>query len=90
MGVMIHPKQGNDEMIRTAKCISVEGDDGEFSDLVGTIGKLRIDDKSMDSAANWFDGGNSVNFTRKRVTEVGDQIKVFTKLGNIFKFKVIH
>jgi len=77
-------------MIRQAKCIGVEGDeDGEFSDLVGTSGKLRLDDKSMDSAVNWFDGGGSVNFTRKRVAEKDGVVKVFTKLGNVFKFRLV-
>ena len=77
-------------MIRQAKCIGVEGDeDGEFSDLVGTSGKLRLDDKSMDSAVNWFDGGGWVNFTRKRVAEKYGVVKVFTKLGNVFKFRLL-
>lgn len=77
-------------MIREAKCIGIEGDeDGEFSDLVGTTGKLRIDPKSSDSAVNWFNGGGSVNFTRKRVNEKEGVVKVFTKLGNVFKFKLV-
>lgn len=77
-------------MIRQAKCIGVDGDeDGEFSDLVGTVGKLRLDDKSTDRAVNWFNGGDSVNFTRKRVVEKDGVVKVFTKLGNVFKFKLV-
>jgi hypothetical protein len=77
-------------MIREAKCIGVEGDeDGEFSDLVGTVGKLRLDDKSKDSAVNWFNGGGSVNFTRRRVVEKDGVVKIFTKLGNVFKFRLV-
>jgi len=77
-------------MIRQAKCIGIEGDeDGEFSDLVGTTGKLRLDPKSKESVVNWFDGGGSVNFTRKRVVEKDGEVKIFTKLGNVFKFRLI-
>lgn len=77
-------------MIREAKCIGIEGDeDGEFSDLIGTTGKLRLDEKSMDSAVNWFDSGESVNFTRKRVHEKDGEVKVYTKLGNVFKFRLV-
>jgi len=77
-------------MIRQAKCIGVEGDeDGEFSDLVGAEGKLRIDPKVTDSAVNWFNGGGSVNFTRKRVVEKDGIVKVFTLLGNTFRFRLV-
>jgi hypothetical protein len=81
-------------MIRQAKCIGVDGDeDGEFSDLVGTSGKLRLDDNSMDSAVNWFDsfssGGDMVGFARNRVAEKDGVVKVFTKFGNVFKFRLV-
>lgn len=77
-------------MIRTAKCIGVDGDEEGFSDLIGNTGKLRIDPESKDPAVNWFDdGGGSVNFALDRFTEVNDRIDVFTRLGNTFKFRVI-
>lgn len=76
-------------MIRTAVCIGIQGDeDNEFDDLIGEKGSLRIDPKSSDSAVNWFNGGQGVNFTRKRVVEKDGIVKVFTKLGNVFKFKL--
>ena len=81
-------------MIRQAKCISVDGDeDGEFSDLVGTVGKLQLAEDSMDSEMNWFDsvssGGDSVGFTRRRVVEKEGVVKVFTKMGRVFKFRLV-
>jgi len=77
-------------MIRVAKCIGVSGDeDGEFGDLVGSVGKLRLDSKSTESVVNWFSGGGSVNFTRKRVVERDGVVKVFTKLGRVFKFRLV-
>lgn len=84
-------------MIRQAKCIGVDGDeDGEFSDLVGTVGKLQLAEDSTDStdsAMNWFNsvssGGNSVGFTRRRVVEKEGVVKVFTKLGRVFKFRLV-
>jgi hypothetical protein len=77
-------------MIREAKCIGIDGDeDGEFSDLIGTTGKLRLDEKSKDMAVNWFSGGSSVGFSRKRVLEKDGVVKVYTKLGNVFKFRLV-
>ncbi len=52
-------------------------------------GKLRLDPKSSEESVNWYSGGGFVNFTRKRVTEKDDIVKVFTKLGNVFKFRII-
>lgn len=54
-------------MTRTAVCIDVKGDEGEFDDLIGEVGTLRIDPKRKDSAVNWFNGGGGVNFTRKQL-----------------------
>ena len=77
-------------MIQEAKCIGIDGDeDGEFSDLIGTTGKLRLDKKSKDMAVNWFSGGSSVGFARKRVIKKGDEVKVFTHRGNVFKFRLV-
>lgn len=71
-----------DSTVRTAKCIAVS--DEEFDDLRGHTGQLRIDKNST-----WFDGGEGIELTRKRVTEKDGIVKVFTKLGNTFTFKIV-
>lgn len=80
------------QTVRMAECIGVEGDVEEFDDLIGTKGKkgkLRLDPKSTEMSVNWFNGGDPVNFARKRVTEKDGIVKVFTTLGNVFKFRLI-
>lgn len=72
----------------SAKCIQVEGNQEEFSDLIGSIGKLRLDPVSKDPAVNWFTGGNTVNFVRKKVVVKDGIVKVFTRVGNCFTFRL--
>ena len=62
---------------------SVEGDQSEFSDLIGKTGQLFISDDH-----SWFNvkHGGCVSLYRKRVTIKGDKIRVSTKLGNVFNF----
>lgn len=77
--------------IRQVKLIEVCGDQEEFSDLIGEVGKLRLDDKCNDAAVNWFSpgGGESLNLSRKRVTEKDGKVIVHTRLDNTFVFKVL-
>ena len=68
--------------VRKVKCISVS--DEEFDDLRGQTGELRIEEHNT-----WFNGGEGVEMTRKRVVEKDGVVKVFTKLGNTFTFKIV-
>ena len=76
---------------RQVKLIEVQGDQEEFSDLIGLTGTLRLDDKCTDSAVNWFSpgGGDVLSIVRKRVVEKDGKVSVFTHLGNKFVFKII-
>ena len=67
-----------------ARLISVKGEE-EFADLIGVYGTLNLEH-------NWFlpnDDGDMLSFLVKRKTFVDDKVKVFTKLGNIFTFRVL-
>jgi hypothetical protein len=76
--------------IRKAKCVEVRGDEADdLEDLVGTTGNLSLDPNSKESTVNWFDGGDSVNFARKKVVEKGNIVKVYTSYGNVFEFELI-
>lgn len=68
--------------VRKVKCIAVSDD--EFDDLRGHTGELRIDEHNT-----WFNGGEGIEMTRKRVVETDGVVKVFTKLGNTFTFKIV-
>jgi len=73
--------------VRIATCIEVS--DEEFDDLCGATGQLYLDPHDTDRAVNWFNGGGGVEMTRKRVIEKDGVVKVFTKLGNTFTFKIV-
>jgi hypothetical protein len=76
-----------------ARCLSVSnptGVESEFSDLPGTTGTLRLDEKNKDRIVNFFTGGGGVNFVRKRVTKTKDGVvTVKTHLDNTFVFRII-
>lgn len=70
----------------TAKLVAVEGNQEEYADLIGVTGRLHLNPK----CCNWFgNGGDSVEFRRKRVTRKEDKIRVHTKLGNVFVFRLV-
>lgn len=67
-----------------AKLVNVQGDQEEFSDLIGETGTL-----FLSKGNNWFAaGGDCVELQRKRLTkrENGD-IRLSTHLGNRFTFR---
>ena len=75
--------------VRQAKLIRVEGNQSEFSDLIGHTGRLRIDPNNLTPNLNWFNAnGDIVQLARARVTENGKEVKVFTTLGNVFVFNL--
>jgi hypothetical protein len=72
--------------------VSVEGDQEEYADLIGTEGELRLDPKSTDSGINWYNpkgSGETLTLSRQRVTEKDGKVKVRTKLGNTFTFRLL-
>lgn len=76
---------------RKVRLVSVEGDQEEYADLIGTEGDLRIDPKSTDSGINWFNPegtGETLTLARKRVIEKDGKVIVHTKLGNKFTFRL--
>lgn len=78
--------------VRKAKLVGVEGDQEEYADLIGLEGKLRIDPKSTDSAINWFNpegSGETLSLSRKRVSEKDGKVRVHTRLGNTFTFRLL-
>lgn len=77
---------------RKVRLVAVEGDQEDFADLIGTEGVLRLDPVSTDSGINWFNptgSGETLTLSRKRVTEKNGKVKVFTKLGNVFTFRLM-
>lgn len=71
----------------TAKLVGVEGDQEEFADMIGTTGRLYLN-----TGNNWFGpkgSSESITLTRKRVTRKDDKIRVHTKLGNVFTFRLV-
>lgn len=80
-------------MIVKARCLSISNPTGvtsEYSDLPGTTGTLRLDEKSNDYIVNYFTGGNGVQFRRKQVTKTkSGLVTVKTHLDNTFVFRII-
>jgi len=77
---------------RKVRLVNVEGDQEEFADLIGTEGDLHLHPTSASSELNWFNPegrGDSLGLSRKRVTEGNGKVKVFTKLGNCFTFRLL-
>lgn len=77
---------------KKVRLVNIEGDQEEFADLIGTEGELRLDPANKSSDLNWYNPkgrGDTLGLSRKRVTETGDKIKVFTELGNCFTFRLI-
>lgn len=74
---------------KQVRLIEVQGDQEEFADLIGTEGELQLIGPS--SPHNWFnpdERGDSLSLAVKRSVEKDGNIKVYTKLGNTFTFKV--
>jgi len=78
--------------VRKVRLIEVRGNQEEFSDLIGTEGKLRLDEKDKDSEVNWYCPDKNidamVSLSRKRVTEKDGLVSVSTRRGNTFVFKL--
>lgn len=77
---------------RKVRLVNVEGDQAEYADLIGTEGVLRLDPTSTDSGINWYNperSGETLSLSRKRVLESNGKVKVFTKLGNCFTFRLL-
>ena len=71
----------------TARLVSVEGDQEEFADMIGTTGRLYLN-----TGNNWYGPKGSaspLNLARRRVIRKGDKIRVHTKFGNIFTFRLV-
>jgi hypothetical protein len=76
---------------REVRLVGVEGDQEEYADLIGTEGVLRLDPHSTDSGINWYNpngSGETLALSRKRVTEKDGKVRVHTKLGNTFIFRL--
>jgi len=76
---------------RKVRLVNIEGNQAEYADLIGLDGTLRIDPTSSDPAINWFNphrSGETLSLARKRVIEKNGRVKVFTKLGNCFTFRL--
>ena len=71
----------------SAKLVDVRGDVCEYADMIGCSGTLYL---SEDNENNWFNpGGNeTLGFCRKRTTQKNNLIRVSTRAGNTFVFKV--
>lgn len=71
----------------SATLVGVEGDQAEFADMIGTTGRLYLN-----TGNNWYGpkgSGESITLTRKRVTRKDDKVRVHTKLGNVFTFRLV-
>lgn len=78
-------------MPRQAKLIEIQGQQEEYADLIGLVGKLQLHPTKKSSELNWFNAGSSgfVQFTRKKVTENDGKVSVQTSLGNTFIFRLV-
>ncbi|MGH7175679.1 MAG: hypothetical protein ACREGR_04970 [Minisyncoccia bacterium] len=70
------------------RLVEVQGDQEEFADLIGCNGRLT--DLRADGRTFMPDGrGDFLTMVNKRTTRKGDRVKVATKLGNVFVFRVL-
>lgn len=77
----------NTRIDTTARLVGVEGNQEEFADMIGTTGRLYLN-----TGNNWYGpkgSGESITLTRKRVTRKDDKVRVHTKLGNVFTFRLV-
>lgn len=68
-----------------AKLIGVHGDQEEFSYLIGYEGDLRL---ASDSGA-FSVGGDCVQFDVRATDREGMKVKISTKRGNLFTFRIV-
>jgi len=69
-----------------ATLVGVEGDQAEFADMIGQTGRL-----FLAPGNNWFGPkgwGESLTMTRKRASRKDDKVRVSTRLGDVFTFRV--
>jgi hypothetical protein len=75
-------------MKQKARLVEVQGDQEDFADLIGTTGTLYLEGNN-----NWFlpeNRGDHLSFVIKRKVNVApDKVRVFTKLGNTFTFRLL-
>lgn len=77
--------------VRRVRLVAVDGHQEEYADLLGTEGELRLDPHSTDSGVNWYNpegSGETLTLSRRRVIEKDGKVKVFTKRGNVFTFRL--
>ena len=67
-----------------AKLIQVTGDQEDFTDVIGHNGELYV------SKSPWFKAnGDVISMLSRRITREDGLIKISTKLGNTFTFRVL-
>ena len=74
-------------MKTNVRLIEVLGDQEDFADLIGTEGELHLDGTN-----NWFlpeHRGDMLSLAIKRKVEGDGKVKVHTKLGNTFTFRLL-
>lgn len=71
-----------------ARLVEVQGDQEEYADLIGTNGTLYLEGNN-----NWYlpaNRGDHLSFAVKRKVNIApDKVRVFTKLGNVFTFRLL-